>query len=333
MKYNHYIALDWAQRNMAVARMTEKSDFPIVTDSKSNLDNLKAYLKSLKGTKILTFEECNAAQWLYTELKSEVDEILVCDPYRNHLLKEGHKSDPIDAGKLCVLLRGKLLKPVFHCTDEFINLRKLVSGYDDLIHSVVQMKNRLSAMYRAKGLKHGERFKTSEEIFVSEELKKSIQLAEDQRSLYEREFKKIRRKHKVVRDLESIPGIGLINSVKLVAIIVDGKRFTNKSPYLVYCGLLKTDAMSGGKKYGRRTPRHSRQLKSIFKTAALACVNSREGNPLKEYYISQTNKKLPECVARHALSRRIAVLALGVMKSGVKLRTENLCVEDNIVAS
>jgi transposase len=329
MNYDHYIALDWAQRNMAVGRMTKNSEQPKITEAKSDIEDLKIYLRSLKGSKILTFEESNPAHWLFTELKSEVDEIIVCDPYRNYLLKEGHKSDPIDAGKLCMLLKGNLLKPVFHCTDEFINLRKLVSGYEDLIHAVVQLKNRISAMYRAKNLEKGDAFNTPEENFVMQGLNRALQLHEEQRLLYEAEFRKVRKRHKVVRDLESIPGIGLINAVKLVAIVVDARRFTNKSPFLVYCGLLRTEATSGGRSYGRRSPRHSRQLKCVFRTAALACMNTKADHPLKDYYNAQIKKGLPEYVARHALSRRIAVLTLGVMKSGKKLNQENLCKNQN----
>jgi transposase len=324
MNFDHYIALDWAQRNMAIARISRNSEFPIVTEVKSDIDEMKVYLKSLKGTKILTFEESNPAHWLYTELRNEVDEVIVCDPYRNKLLKEGHKSDANDAVKLAMLLKGNFLKPVFHGGEEFIRLRKLTSGYDDLIHVVVQEKNRLNALYRAKGKEVGEKLGTPEERFVVKELFRSLQLHEQQRLLYEAEFRKIRSQHKTVRDLESIPGIGLINSVKLLAIIVEAKRFANKSPFLVYAGLLKTDAMSGGRSYGKRTPRHSRQLKTIFKTAAMASLSTKSDHALKIYYRSQIAKGLPEYVARHALSRRIAVLALGVMKTGKKLRLDEL---------
>lgn len=331
MNYDHYIALDWAQRNMAVARISKNSDQPIVREAKSDVDELRIYLRSLKGSKILTLEESNPAQWLYTELRSEVDELVVCDPYRNHLLKEGHKSDPIDAAKLAVLLKGNLLKPVFHSGDDFIKLRKLTSGYEDLIHTVVQEKNRQSALYRAKGERVGGKLDTSEERFVATELARSLSLHEEQRLLYEAEFRKVRKAHKVVRDLESVPGIGLINAVKLLAIIVDARRFTNKAPFLVYCGLLRTQAMSGGRSYGRRTPRHSRQLKCVFRTAAMACMNTKADHPLKDYYNKQLEKGHPDYVARHALSRRIAVLALGVMKTGKKLVKETL--GENINAS
>ena len=41
-----------------------------------------------------------------------VDKLVVCNPRKNALLKDGNKSDRIDAHKLAELLRGNQLKPV-----------------------------------------------------------------------------------------------------------------------------------------------------------------------------------------------------------------------------
>ena len=150
--FDHFIAVDWAQSNMAIARMTAKSDQMEIRDVPSDIRELKVYLKNLKGRKILTVEESTTAQWLYTELKNEVDEIIICDPRRNRLLADGPKTDKIDAEKLVRLLRAGMLKPVFHTADQFIYLRKLASGYQDTIKAGVRLKNQRSALFRANGL-------------------------------------------------------------------------------------------------------------------------------------------------------------------------------------
>ena len=75
MEFDHYIAVDWAQTNMAIARMTAKADKVDTRDVSSDISELKVYLRNLKGRKILTFEESTTAQWLYTELKDEVDDL------------------------------------------------------------------------------------------------------------------------------------------------------------------------------------------------------------------------------------------------------------------
>ena len=54
----------------------------------------------------LTFEEGTSAAWLHDLLKPHVSRLVVCDPRKNALLKDGSKSDyRIDARKLAELLR------------------------------------------------------------------------------------------------------------------------------------------------------------------------------------------------------------------------------------
>lgn len=53
-----------------------------------------------RGELHVTWEEGLRAAWLYNQLKPHVQRVLVCDPRRNALLKEGNKSDKIDTRKL-----------------------------------------------------------------------------------------------------------------------------------------------------------------------------------------------------------------------------------------
>jgi hypothetical protein len=62
----------------------------------------------------VTLEEGTWAAWLYDLLKPHVTELVVCDPRKNALMKEGNKSDKIDACKLADLLRGGYLRSVYH---------------------------------------------------------------------------------------------------------------------------------------------------------------------------------------------------------------------------
>ena len=126
--YDHYIAIGWAATNMAIARMTKKSNKITAIDVPSDIAELQFYLKNLKGTKILAIEETNTSQWLYTELLGYVNKILICDPHRNSLFNEDPKTDKIDAIKLVQLLKTGFMKEIFHLTDKFIYLRRIVSG-------------------------------------------------------------------------------------------------------------------------------------------------------------------------------------------------------------
>jgi hypothetical protein len=62
------------------------------------------FIQGLRGALHVTLEEGTWAAWLYDLLKPHVTKLVVCDPRKNALLKEGNKSDKIDARKLADLL-------------------------------------------------------------------------------------------------------------------------------------------------------------------------------------------------------------------------------------
>lgn len=316
--FEHYIALDWAQENMALARMTKESRQIKVTDVPSSLKELKLYLRHLKGSKILTLEETSTAQWLYVELKDEVDELIICDPYRNRLLSEGPKTDKIDAKKLVLLLRNDLLKPVFHTADQFIELRKIVSGYEDLIKLGVRLKNQRSALFRGQGQDKREKALEGEmDSFVLRGIDEGVEHYESERERYLEMFQRQRKKHAAIRNLEGITGVGIVGAVKVVARVVDPKRFRNKGAWLSYCGLVRLQKESGGRSYGFKNSRYCRQMKSVFKTAAMSAIHTPHSNSFKETYeYGLKEKHLAEHQARHAVARKIAVTAWGLLKTG-----------------
>jgi transposase len=273
--FNHYVAIDWAMSNMAIARMTSKTNKICVIDVPSDIKEMQLYLKSLKGTICLTFEETTTAHWLYTELNEFVDKIIICDPYRNKLLSDGPSNDKIDATKLVQLLKADLLKEVFHNNEEFIELRKIVSSYEDLIKAGVRLKNQRSALFRAYNLNHKKEKELSKmaDKFVLEGLDSQIERYEVEKTRYLEKFSECKKTNQMIKTVSLIPGIGDIGAMKIVSRIVDAHRFETKNHFLSYCGLIKLEKMSGGKSYGKKNPRFCRMMKSVFKTATLAVIN------------------------------------------------------------
>lgn len=304
---------------MAIARMTKKSNKIAVIDVPSDVVEFKHYLKKLDGTKILAIEETTTTQWLYVELKDFVDKIIVCNPHRNRLLSEGPKTDKIDASKLVQLLRAGLLKEVYHSADKFLYLRRIVSGYEDLVEAGIRSKNQRYALLRAAGKtgeeKTGIKLGTDGEQYVLECLDRQIESYEKEKKGYENEFKKLTKKYSEIKYQTTLPGIGIINAVKIISRVVTPYRFLSSGHYLSYVGLVKLDKISGGRSYGKKSPHYCRQLKSVYKTGVITAIVGN--NPIKDYYnylISQ--KHYPEYNARNKACRRLAILSLGVFKSG-----------------
>ena len=318
--YNHFVAVDWAKSNMAISRMTEKSKKIKTIDVPSDVKELKIYLSSLRGSKILTFEETTGAQWLYTELKPYADKVLVCDPYRNHLLSEGPKTDKIDSKKLVKLLKADFLKEVYHSGDDFIYLRKIVSGYEDIVNAGVRLKNQKDALFRAVHKnKMKDTLNSEAENFVLEGLDRGILAYEEEKSRYEVLFKELNKKYPVAKLIKGLPGIRNINAIKILAKVVDPGRFPDAGHFLSYCGLIKLKRISGGVVYGKKDSRYSRALKCVFNMAASTCLQQAKNNPMKDYYYYLIKEKnYSDKEARHSVKRRLATLCYGIMKSGKK---------------
>jgi transposase len=97
----------------------------------------------------VTFEEGIWSAWRYDLLHSHVDKLVVCNPRKNALLKDGNKSDRIDARKLADLLRGNQLKPVYHRETAVRMLRELSRSYLTIVKDLSRVMNRLKAVYRS----------------------------------------------------------------------------------------------------------------------------------------------------------------------------------------
>lgn len=310
-EYDHYIAVDWSSKIMAISRLTCRGEQPTVMERPADIQELKMYLHALRGTKIIAFEETTTAHWLYLEVRDAVDRIIICDPYRNKLLSDGPKTDKVDAAKLCLLLRAGLLKEVFHCDDDLYQLRRLVSAYEDVVKAGVRALNQRAALLRAMGSSTANDPTTR---FVLESLERSIALYQEMKAAYEQKFETLCRRTKHLRILLIVTGIGTIGAVKILATVIDPRRFPDAGHYLSYSGLVMLEKTSGQRSYGRRPSRYSRRLKAVYKIAAMAAIGS--ANPIRQYYEYLLSKGVAEHNARHAVARYIAKVTYGILKSG-----------------
>ncbi len=325
--YDHYLALDWSQASVALARMTQKSHkIKVVEWRKSDLKALKEYLFSLKGKKILTIEETTSSHWLYVELTDVVDRIVICDPYCNHLLSDGPKTDKYDAMKLCRLLRGGFLKEVFHSCDRLYHLRHLLSAYEDLVKAGVRVQNQRNALYRARGMRYSKCDKTEQQEVLNRSghyqiiidwQESLIEKYREDKASFEAEIKKIVNGQSAVKNIMALPGIGYINAFKILAVVIQPQRFAKKGSYLSYCGLVWLEKSSGDKNYGKRRPRYNRLLKEVYKNAAYTAIQGGH-NPVYEYYQTLIAKGLTDKQAHQMVSRYLAKVSLSMLKNGRK---------------
>jgi transposase len=279
------------------------------------------FVRSVKGGKKLAFEEGVMSQWLYLLLKNEVDELVVCQPRE----KEGAKTDAIDAGEIADLLRVDRLKSVFHADSALMELRTLVSGYDDVIEELVRAKNRYKALYRQvavpvdgaslyESVEMISRLDTDERRYVACTVFEQLGLLEEQRHGYVERFEANERTYKPIRLLTSIPGIGPVRANQIVAVMVTPHRFPDKYHLCSYAGLTKHKLVSDGKLYGRKRAHGPTALKRVFRSAALSAMKSNTA--FRRKYDAMRSAGGDDRAARGAVARKLAATVLGVWKSG-----------------
>ena len=129
MDKTKYIGMDVHKEAISIAVLDSTGKLVMESVIETKAATILQFIQGLRGNIQVTFEEGTWAAWLYDLLKPHVTKIVVCNPRRNALLKEGNKSDKIDARKLAELLRGGLLRPVYHGETGIRTLKELSRSY------------------------------------------------------------------------------------------------------------------------------------------------------------------------------------------------------------
>ena len=148
MTSTKYIGLDVHKESISIAVLNSagKAVMECVIETKAS--TILQFIHGLGGDVHLTFEEGTWAGWLYDLLKAHVTELVVCNPRKNALLKEGSKSDRIDARKLAELLYMSKLSSVYHGEHGLRMLKELSRSYLTITKDLGRVMNRLKALYR-----------------------------------------------------------------------------------------------------------------------------------------------------------------------------------------
>src|SRR5664279_3176917 len=124
-----YIGMDVHKESISIAVINGTGKLVMESIIETKAITVVQFLQGLRGDLHVTFEEGTWAAWLYDLVKPHVSKVVVCNPRVNALLKEGSKSDKIDARKLADLLRGGLLRPVYHGENGIRTLKELSRSY------------------------------------------------------------------------------------------------------------------------------------------------------------------------------------------------------------
>jgi hypothetical protein len=153
-----YIGMDVHKEAISIAVLNSSGKLMMECVIETKSSTILQFFQGLSGSVHVTFEEGTWAAWLYDLLKPHVTELVVCDPRRNALLKEGSKSDRIDARKLAELLRSNLLRPVYHGEHGVRTLKELARSYLTISKDLGRVMSRLKGFRKGVMKENGDRF-------------------------------------------------------------------------------------------------------------------------------------------------------------------------------
>src|SRR6202521_5042900 len=255
MSQEKYIGMDVHQATISVAVMDGNGKLLMECLLETKAATILEFVQGLRGTLSLTFEEGTSAAWLHDLLKPHVSRLVVCDPRKAALLKEGNKSDRIDARKLAEMLRTNQLKSVYHGEHGLRTLKELGRSYLTITQDLTRVMNRIKALYRSWAIpcagttvyapRHrAEWLAKIPEPGVrlrAERLYQQLDMLEPLRQQARHDLLAEGRKHRAVKLLRQIPSIGPIRAVLLVALLQTPHRFRTKRQLWAYSGFaLKT---------------------------------------------------------------------------------------------
>ena len=345
-----YIGLDVHKEAIAIAVLNGAGKLVMESIIETKAATLVQFLQGLRGELHVTLEEGAWAAWLYDVLKPQAHELVVCNPRRNALLKEGSKSDKVDARKLAELLRSGMLRPVYHGENGLRTLRELARSYQTISKDLRRVMNRLKALYRSWGIPCA-----GTQVYAPRDredwLKRISQAGVRRRAelFYQHldglqvlrrqvrsEFLAESRKHKAVKVLRQIPCIGPIRAALLLALMQTPYRFRSKRQLWTYSGLgVETHDSAQhcyvhGQLQRSKKPQqvrglnqnHNHEMKEIFKSTATSA--SRCAGPFGDFYTGLLAKGMKPEMARLTLARKIAAITLTLWKKGGRFDAEHL---------
>lgn len=321
---DYYIGLDAHSQTCTFVTLDHSGREVNYFQCDTSEENLLSYLNRFNGKKSLTFEETSMSKWLYSRLKSHVDEIIVCNPAFVSK-KRGAKTDYLDAKHLASELRSGNLEKVFHDNEnELIKLRSFYQSYNDLVTDTTRTKNRLKALFRAEAKLFPGAGIYSDSSYVksltslqaqmsAEILYSQLEVLRSSREKYIEVFKNNFKKFPVMKRLATIPGIDVVRANTIAILIADGKRFKNKHLLWSYASLVTHPKISDGTSYGAKKAIGRLELKSAFMGAATSVLMGTSS--LRKYYDQLRSKGLDDKKSKKAVARKIAAISLCIMKN------------------
>lgn len=287
-------------------------------------ETVKKYLQKFDDNLKLVLEP--VSQWhFYSDLIESLGvEMHLANPLKVKAIAEARiKTDKIDAEVLCDLLRTNLLPEAYLAPLKARSWKESTRFRASLINLRTQTKNKIHALLSKNGLtfqfsrvfgKAGREWLKSLELAeqYQNSLTKYLKLIEYLDKLIEQADKRIEstvKNHEQANLLTTIPGVGYVSALTIMAEIGDINRFASAKKLQGYAGLVPSTYASGDKvAHGRITKQGSRWLRWIMVETAHKQVLCKKTPGFSWYYMKLRSRKGTSTAAVATARKLLAVV-------------------------
>jgi transposase len=287
----YYTGIDLHRKTSFITTINENGHIV----KKRNLQNqatlITDYFSELEADTQVVIESTASWHWLHDLLTDHGISVILSNPSKTKAIASAKiKNDRIDSHMLAQLLRAKLIAPVHVSNQASRQLKELLRHRNKLVRDKTRLKNRIhnilaknnhqvtvSDLFGKKGLRflsevelppcHRSQIETY--LYLYDILKEQIQPLTET-------ICQLSGNNDIAKLLMTVPGIGPITAMTIVAEIDDISRFASYRKLASYAGLVPSlDSSAGRNRTGRITKQGSAFLRTAMIEAAQAAVRKR----------------------------------------------------------
>lgn len=333
----YYVGFDVHKRRTSVAVITPEGEL-IESRIPSQAEAFAKVLADLPGPCACILEACSNAAYFYEELRRQAERVVVANPRKTKALAGMSKHDRVDARNLAKMLATGFEVGTYMPEERIRDLRDLVRHRQDVIGLRTTCRNRVHALLD----RYQRRFGGSD-LFGKGGRTWLRELLPELREEHQRQLTELLRLHdsltqaestvtarlealsqqapyaEPVRQISSIPGIGWLSALAIVAELGEPDRFQRAEQVAAYAGLVPRLRQSGeSASYGAITKQGSRLLRTTM--VQCACTTMRTDSALGRFAAALKARRHNGKVARVALARKMLELAWHLWLVGEEYR-------------
>jgi transposase len=280
----YYTGIDLHKKTSFITTIDESGKVVFRRNFANREQDIIDYFVSLDGPSEIVIESTCSWYWLHDLLKAHHFNVVISNPLKTKAIASAKiKNDKVDSHMLAQLLRADLIATVYVCSLKTRKLKELLRHRQRLVRDATRMKNRIhmllmknntclpvSDLFGVKGMKQLKQADLP--VYHRQQLESYLTLyncLSEQIEPLTKQVRDLAHKDPMAKLLMTIPGIGPITAMFIIAEIENISRFPSYRNLSSYAGLVPClDASADKSRTGRITKQGSPYLRSALVEAA-----------------------------------------------------------------